>query len=324
MFNHFDFDRTIDPVPSIYNQFAFRGRSNNNAGFYLNFNAENISWFSEVAHTLGGQTSLIVGSLFSFSPSFDLSIVCRNYQNRFYAMYTNPFGENSMPQNERGLYWGWKYKIDRRFNIAGYLDIFESPWLKYRAYKPTTGYEYLLRLTYQPSKNILLFVQLREESKERNLGGSLIYGVMPYRKFTYWLQTEAGIRDKLRLKTRFQMGTFSTSNHTSYGLALAQDIRADIGKFQLTGRYVLFDTDDYDTRQYMYENDVLLAFSMPAYFGLGVRKMIMVKYKINRHLSVWVRYASTRYHEAEKIETIDNTIDQSIKNDLKFQLQIQF
>jgi hypothetical protein len=120
------------------------------------------------------------------------------------------------------------------------------------------------------------------------------------------------------------MGTFSTSNHTSYGLALAQDIRADIGKFQLTGRYVLFDTDDYDTRQYMYENDVLLAFSMPAYFGLGVRKMIMVKYKINRHLSVWVRYASTRYHEAEKIETIDNTIDQSIKNDLKFQLQIQF
>lgn len=326
MFNHFDFDRTIDPVPSVYNQFAFHGRSNNNVGLYLNFNKRNISYFSEIAHTLGGETSFLAGSLFSLSPSFDLAIAYRNYQNRFYTMYANAFGENSLPQNEHGLYWGWKYKISRRFSIAIYMDFFESPWLKYRAYKPTTGYEYLLKVTYQPSKNILIFVQCREESKERNTIGSsaTLYRIEPYRKFTYWFQTEAGIRDKLRLKTRLQLGTFSTSGHTSYGFALAQDIRADLGKFQVTGRYALFDAFSYDTRQYMYENDVLLAFSMPAYFGLGVRKMIMVRYKINRHLSVWVRYARTRYHEAEKIEMSDAAIDQSIKNDLKFQFQIQF
>ncbi|MEO8470742.1 MAG: helix-hairpin-helix domain-containing protein [Chryseolinea sp.] len=325
MFNHFDFGRAIDPVLSVYNQFSFRGRANNNIGFFLNLNARNVSFFSEAARTLNGETSLLIGSLFSLSPSFDLSIIYRNYQNRFYTMYTNAFGENSLPQNERGLYWGWKYKLNRRFSIGGYVDFFESPWLKYRAYKPSSGYEYLFKVTYQPSKNVAIFIQGREESKERNTGDpAAFYDVQRYQKFTYCLQTEAGIRDKLRLKTRLQMSTFSISNHTSYGFALAQDIRTDLGKFQITGRYALFDTDDYDTRQYMYENDVLLAFSMPAYFGLGVRKMIMMRYKINRHLSIWIRYASTRYHEQEKIEMSDNNIVQSIKNDLKFQFQIQF
>ena len=110
----------------------------------------------------------------------------------------------------------------------------------------------------------------------------------------------------------------------SRGMALLQDISVDIGKFQLTARYAITDTDDYDNRQYVYENDVWLAYSMPAYSGVGTRKMILAEYKINRFLSIWLRFASTRFPHEEKIGSGLDTIGTNIKNDVKFQLRISF
>src|SRR5690606_22482380 len=60
----------------------------------------------------------------------------------------------------------------RRVYWNGYFDRFYFPWLRFRAYAPSDGYEWLGRLTYTPSRNIKLFVQLREEGKDRNIAPS--------------------------------------------------------------------------------------------------------------------------------------------------------
>jgi hypothetical protein len=105
---------------------------------------------------------------------------------------------------------------------------------------------------------------------------------------------------------------------------LLQDISADIGKIQLTARYAITDTDDYDNRQYVYENDVWLAYSMPAYSGVSSRKMLLVEYKVNRLLSLWLRFASTRFPDEENLGSGLDTINTNIKNDVKFQMRITF
>ncbi len=101
-----------------------------------------------------------------------------------------------------------------------------------------------------------------------------------------------------------------------------QDASAEIGPFQVTARYAIFDTEDYDNRQYAYENDVLLAYSMPAYNGTGVRKLLMIEYKMNRYISFWLRYSTIRYPYEEKTGSGLDTIDGNTRNDVKFQMRI--
>src|SRR5690606_9064873 len=96
----------------------------------------------------------------------------RNYMRNFYAFYSNAFSEGTQPQNERGVYWGWKYRWSRRFRLAGYVDLFTFPWLAFRRHTPSQGHEWLLRADYQPSKKVSAFVQVREERKYRDIAAT--------------------------------------------------------------------------------------------------------------------------------------------------------
>lgn len=126
------------------------------------------------------------------------------------------------------------------------------------------------------------------------------------------------------MRTRAQFSSFQLNAITTRGSALLQDIQFDLRKIKVTARYAVFDTDDYDNRQYAYENDVLLAYSLPAYHGIGVRRMAMVEYKLNRQISFWLRYANTRYPYEKKIGTGPDTLAGNTKNDVKFQVRISF
>jgi len=249
----------------------------------------------------------------------------RNFERDFNSFYSNAFAENSTTQNENGFYWGWKYRLDRKITFSGYIDLFKFPWLKYRMYAPSTGDEWLLRLTYQPSRKVMMFVQLREEKKDRNTGQLIAtYATAVGRKQNYWVSIEYGLRQKIKMKTRAQFSTYHFNDRTTRGMAISQDIVAEVGRFQLTARYALIDTDDYDNRQYSYENDVWLAYTMPAYSGLGVRKVILLEYKMNKFFSIWLRFASTRYPREEKIGSGVEAIGTNVKNDIKFQVRISF
>jgi hypothetical protein len=99
------------------------------------------------------------------------------------------------------MYWGWKYTFNRRFNITGYMDLFQFPWLRYRIYAPSTGHEWLVRINYQPSKKIILFAQIREEAKARNtaVDNATLYTISNGKKYNYWLHSDVGVSPNLRL-----------------------------------------------------------------------------------------------------------------------------
>jgi len=319
----FNVDVTRESAP--YNQFAFAGKTQQNIGAYVNYTFQNVAFFSEFSRSLKRGNALTAGVLLGLSTKFDIAILYRNFARNFYSFYSNAFAENSITQNEKGIYWGWRYRINQKLGLSGYVDFFEFPWLRYRGYSPSHGHEWLLRFSYQPSRKIMMFVQAREESRARNTGENKVTFLTDQgQKFNYWIGLEYGHRQKLRMKTRAQFSTYTFNGHTSRGMALLQDISADIGKIQITARYAITDTDDYDNRQYVYENDVWLAYSMPAYSGVATRKMLLVEYKVNRLLSLWLRFASTRFPDEEKIGSGLDAINTNIKNDVKFQLRISF
>lgn len=326
IFSAIDFNIPITPDPQPYNQFTFAGQNATNVGAFFNYTIHNITFFSEAAKTAGEGYGLTAGVLGTIAPRLDFALHVRNYQRNFYSLYSSAFSETSLPQNESGIYWGLKYSINKKFNTSGYLDLFQFPWLRYRSYAPSTGHEWLLRFTYQPSRNITFYIQAREEAKARNVAReqSNLFAVEEGIKRNYWVNCDYGLTQNLRLKTRAQFSTFNINGITTKGMALIQDISVSTGKLTFTGRYALFDTDDYDNRQYVFERDVWLAYSLPAYSGVGVRGYAMIEYMFHKKLTCWVRYAQSRYTDRDEIGSGADTISGNRKTDVRIQARITF
>jgi hypothetical protein len=307
-FNEISFSVPSLKDPSAYNQFAFSGNVNRNAGIFVSTMIDNVSVFGEAAHSLDGGFAIVTGALASVSRRTDISMLFRKYDRDFHPFYSNGLSENTNPQNETGFYWGLKTKLSSQFTASAYTDLFQFPWLKFRTYKPSTGNELLGRLQYQPSKKVTLFLQWRREEKAQNDGDEHTMHLVNKRvKTNLCLDSDYYITEKIRLRSRVQMSEI-VSDATTSGLAIIQDVIVKSGRFKFTGRYALFDTDDFDNRQYVYENDVLMAFSFPAYEGTGIRQYVIMEYKIDKHITLSARYShnTIRRDQQPGVDTLES------------------
>jgi hypothetical protein len=324
IFQTIHFNIPVEKKATAYNQFSFHGEENLNASIFINYTVRNFTLFTETAKSFDGGFASVGGVLASLNSKLDLSLLYRRYDKDFYPFYANGFSENTVTQNERGVYWGLKCRFNRKYNIAGYADLFTFPWLKYRTYAPSIGSEYLLRFNYQPAKKIITFVQFRQETKERN--SSEVYNLYEIEKGVkrnLWINLDYTVHPQVRMKTRAQFSDYNFDASRTHGMALLQDVIIDFGKLEVSARHALFDTEDYDNRQYVYENDVWLAFSLPALDGVGVRNYALVEYKFSKRLSAWIRYARTAYSNKDEIGTGLQKISENTKNDIKLQLLIR-
>src|SRR5690606_30931565 len=138
------FDTPVQRKPRPYNQFAFSGSENHSESVFLNYNHRNHAFFSEFALNATGGTAAVIGLLSSLTPQLEVAAAYRDYSRDFHAFYANAISEGSSVQNEKGIYWGWKYRLTKYLHVTGYFDMFMFPWLRYRVYAPSRGYEWLL------------------------------------------------------------------------------------------------------------------------------------------------------------------------------------
>lgn len=322
--NYILYDAPLKRTPALYNQFAFQGRANLNTGMFLNYRWQNISFFSEMARSQSGGVGALCGLLFSLDARLETAVLYRGYMRNFHTFYTNAFSENTQPQNERGVYWGWRYRWSRQYSFNGYVDLFTFPWLSFRRYAPSQGYEWLLRGSYQPSKETSIALSFREESKGRNLPDpSSLYKVAEVVRNNVSLHLDYLASRNIRLRSRIQYTAQQFSGEVTEGWAFVQDITVSAGRLRLSARHALFDTA-YDTRQYVYETDAWSSYSLPAYSGVGVRNYVLFEYNLCKWMKFWVRYARTRLANDEETASEADSIDGNMRNDLKFQVRITF
>lgn len=314
----------VQPAPSPYNQFAFSGAGYRNIGCYFNLSWGNVTLFSEAAHTVAFGNALTVGVLGNLTAQLEMSWLFRTFDKDYYSAYANAVAEGSTPQNEQGLYWGARYSFSRKLILSGYADFFSFPWLKYRIYRPSDGTEWLVRLDFTPSKTKAFYIQAREETKMRNRSiEDPLYTVATGIKRQVWLSAEFEIVPTFTVKSRLQGSRFEIDGRSTNGMALVQDATWKKGRWSVSARYALFDTDDYDNRQYVYEKDVWMATSLPAYDGTGLRNYILIHFAASKNVDFWVRWARTWYADRTSIGSSGEEIDGNARNDIKFQLRIR-
>lgn len=309
-----NFSVPIIRKPRNYNQYEFTGSQNHNIGGHFSYNWQNFNFFGEGARSASGGIGAVGGFVAALTSKIDLAFVYRNYDKNFHTFYGNAFSENTRNINETGVYWGLKYKFSKKITFAAYFDKFSFPWLKFLVDSPTQGYEYLVRLSYTPNKTMQLYAQFREENKGRNLADNpnRIDFVVPSTKRNLILNADWTLKEGIFLRSRVQMSSYTQqSRATTSGFVIAQDAVIDHKNWQFSTRFAIFDTDDFDNRQYVFEKNVLYAFSIPAYYGRGFRNYYMVSCKISKKLTTWLRYAYTSFRDTKSISSGLETIDGS-------------
>lgn len=86
-------------------------------------------------------------------------------------------------------------------------------------------------------------------------------------------------------------------------------------------RVQYFETDDYNSRIYAYENDVLYSYSIPAIFDKGYRYYLNFNYDLAKNLGLWLRWAQTIYRDKTTIGSGLDEIKGNKKTEIKLQLQ---
>src|SRR5690606_32455234 len=105
IYHRLAYDVPVNRTPQPYNQFTFSGDKLTKSGAYINYSRYNFTFFAEAAKTIHGGFGMTSGLLGSLTPQLDVAFHYRNYQRHFQSLYSNAFGEGTVPRNERGLYW---------------------------------------------------------------------------------------------------------------------------------------------------------------------------------------------------------------------------
>jgi hypothetical protein len=224
------------------------------------------------------------------------------------------------------MFWGLKIRPNGRWQLAAYYDVFRFPWLKFLTDAPSDGHEFLARISYLPSKKVSLYGQFREEVKGRNLrdNPTRMDVVVPSTRRNYQINIDFRAEKVVSFRSRVQWSTYQqTGAGQTGGFTLVQDASFDFRRVRLSTRFALFDTDDYENRQYVFEKDVLYAFSIPAYYGRGFRNYYLLQFRLSPKVDLWFRYAFTQYRGQATISSGLEQIEGSRRSDVKVQLRLQ-
>lgn len=322
-----NYDKDLLPRPKKYNQFEFSGNLNRNLGLFANYYWRNFHLFAESAISQSGGTGTIGGFIASISPSLQTSFIVRNYKPDFHSIYGTAFGENVRNINERGVYWGIKFNPFKKIIVSTFYDSFNFPWLRFRVDGPSKGNEYMARISWNINRNIAIYGQARVENKERNadsFDNPNMYTLANAQKRNYIINLDMKPEGRVSLKSRLQLSEFLFNGNYSTGMAIIQDVNFDFGKFRLSTRYAIFDTEDFENRQYVYEKDVLYAFSIPAYQNTGSRTYALLQYKFSKKLQIWARWAQFKYPYAETIGSGNEQVEGNKRSEVKLQMMFKF
>ena len=324
------FDQFFQKRDLAYNLYEFTGTKNLVVGLHGGYIWRNWNLFAEVAHSSGsvtnsGGTGAVGGVLASLSKKLDMALVFRHYDRNFHSFYGNAFSEGGRSVNESGAYVGLKYTIYRKLTLGSFIDYFNFPWLKYLVDKPSNGFDYLLHVRYTPNRQSAFYAVYHEEHKQKNRPASQAKEVVGTSRRSYALNAEYVLTRGLSLRSRLQWGGFAYAGQSaSRGFVLVQDATLDYRRLSLSGRVALFGTDDYNSRQYIYERDVLYAFSFPAYFNRGIRHYLLMQYSLGRHLDIWARWARTDLTNQNTVGSDLDQISASHKTEVKLQVRWRF
>ncbi len=324
----YHFTLPVNKAPDAYNIYALSGKNFGNYSVDYSYTFKNMHFFGEAATTNNLDKALVNGLIISIDPRVDMSLLYRNISKSYQSLYTNAFTESTLPNNEKGVYSGISIRPDDFWRIDAYADFYKFPWLKYLVDAPSVGVDYLVQATYKPNKQLEIYIRYRTETKSKNYNPDLLT-ISPVidkprqnlrTQISYKIYPEITLRNRVEIVWFNKKGGGDQNGFLSYADFIYKPmLKKYSGNIQLQ----YFETNDYDSRLYAYENDVLYSYSIPVFYNKGFRYYLNINYDVTRKMSVWLRWAQTIYKGQTSVGSGLDEINGNKKSEIKLQVQFQ-
>ncbi|PCJ64072.1 MAG: hypothetical protein COA58_13880 [Bacteroidetes bacterium] len=289
---------SLEPNIKPYNQFSFRGNRYYKNGIYYDLVYRNANIYGEVSHSsFEHAVAQVHGALVSLNRVVDLSFVYRNYDKSYITLQSSGFGEGSNAGNERGFYSGFQTRLNSRFTLLGYYDLFTSPWLRFAANAPTSGNDFWAELHFKPSKKFRTYYRYRTETKQRNFGDQNLKQLTLVTTQRHRLHLNFVVNKGIELRNRLEWSIFEENGIKSFGSLMYQDvIYKPLGsKLHLSGRVAYSVMDRFENRIYSFEQVPLYDYPLFTHGFSGFRFYVLTRYKFRKGLDLWLRYGYTQH-----------------------------
>ncbi|MBN2013388.1 helix-hairpin-helix domain-containing protein [candidate division KSB1 bacterium] len=308
--------------------YSFRGHRNNVGAIDFTWSYRNLNLFGELAQSRSHGWGMICGSVVQSTP-VAISLVFRHYGKDFHSLHGVGFGAfTGSPQNEQGICLGINYRVTRRFRLSGYYDTFQTLWRTYLVPMPNDGKDMMLQLSARVNSKITLSIMGKQKWNWNN--GEVInqYGLdwptlspAILRTWRYQMDFQASKKLRLRCRLEHKMHELSTTNK---GLLLYQDVRYQYNDLiSIDARLSFFDTDDYESRVYQFENDVPYVLTNKMLYGKGSRWYCCLYIKPVSFARISFKYESTNYEfvDANSIGSGNDAIAGNSFHQIRFQIE---
>jgi hypothetical protein len=301
---HIEYSKPWLRAQQPYNQFAFRGKRITGLSLDYDYRWRNLFVFGETARSDNGAIASLNGLLFSPDRHVTLTAVHRSLAKDYQSIYAAPFAEVAGASNERGLYLGADVRWVRRWQLNFYADVWRHPWLRFGVDAPSQGREFLARVLWTKSRSFSAYLLWQSEIKERNSGLEQVPGLVNNRRDRLRLHAIYRASKAVEFRSRVEWTTFQAGQfqHSKGFVAYQEAVIKPLGSaFSTALRYAIFDTDDFDSRVYAFENDLFAAISIPALAGRGSRYYMNLQWRVNRWLRLEGRIEQTNTLRAATI-----------------------
>ena len=297
--------------------YGFEGMRNNVYSVYYNSVINRILLFGEVSADKSWNFAFVQGFTVRPADRLSINILYRNYSPGFISLHACGPGNSSSTGNEHGLLGNFSFEAAKYLFINAGFDITSFPWLKYRCSYPSIAKKKEIRVKYLPSDKFSFEMLYNYRFSMTDMKDDTgIPGMAELTARTFKVKVKYFPLENLNLTTRIDYKILKETG--SKGMLMLQDINYRFRQIPVTlwFRHCIFSTDDWNSRLFTWENDLLYSFSIPALSGKGSRNYLMVKWEIADMAELRIKYrlmsAQSTYY----------TTDES--DEIKLQFRIRF
>lgn len=303
------FQYSLNPRATEQTPFPFKGSFLMNMSMDYNATMGNKHFFGEMALSQNGAIATSNSISFTMGKPLTIILLHRFFAAKYHAFAATGFGENSRVKDENGLYIGFQYVPQKRWTLTGYADVWRT--------SIRNGNEWLFNAALKQKKISFLF-----QIKHKSL-------FQPEEDTTFFTK-----RQHLRIQIQYPLARhWKGANRAEWvqtraksGFMIYQDLfwKPKNWHFHANTRFTYFDTDNFESVIYAYENDLMSNYTVSRLYFKGSRFYLNLGYEPNSKWLLEARFARTIWQNQRSIGSgLDKTAG-NLRTDCKIQMRFRF
>lgn len=257
-----------------YNKYQMYDGIWGNVALNLYSSWRSFRFFAEAALDFRPSAALLCGVCWNPDYRFETALIVRAYGKGYTATHAAAYSTLSSCSNQYGATASVKYLPSRGWTMHLSAEYSAYPWSRYRIDGPSWDSRARLDILKEFQSGSQL--RMRLDWRHKSESGSTLKGL---------LHASAALTQCWSLSARIEGGLKGFATYGELGF------RTTDRRWDICARGTYYNTEDWNSRVYIYERGVPQSFSVENYYGKGWSWYFLVKWSPARFADLWFKYS---------------------------------